>query len=952
MQNKELLEQAVIDLGPTPKRPKNLYAAVIDYLTYGGESATLAQWIMQSHLAEGRVTPPVSDKPVVSVIIPCFNHAEYLPECIASVVRQSFSALEIIVIDDGSTDNTRAIAQQCIDEYPQHAIRYVAQENSGLVASRNRGITLAKGDLILPLDADDLIAPSFLEATAPLLMGNPDLGYVSTKALFFGDSNKIWPNIDFNPFSFFAMNQQTCTTLFRKAMWKDLHGYSTEMVHGYEDWEFWIRATQQGWMGTQIDQPLFFYRRKKQSMLVGSRDKDVMIKEQIVRLNPAVYDASKLPEVRDELTRPNWIPPQLIREEVQIRRRPSANTDHDDQKNLKAQQQALEEKVRKALACILPDLASHFTPVKSAASTPEAFAALAPQMMKRTEKFFALQSPARAIEMAALLLAQHPLEKLAATHVMQTLARTGNLSAAHALGSFYLSIWHWDKDILGLLSQLLCIQADFTDSPTQKLGLLEGAALFAPHSPLAFGKLFDIEQQAGMHSVAERTWQQAKHFSLALPAPAPRTPKQTADSERKHIWYVADGFGASNSGVNGVTQARYMTLAALLDNNDLYDVTIVTPMNLGLPLAIAEFAHQCHALREKEDAPWPEWIPTVRKNTSPGIGIAGQTCMQGEWLPCRIPSHEPDLIIIEGVRTLPHDYLQELGLPFTCPKVQIHHCSPRQYSAEFTDGVPLPTALDALESYDFNICVSESVTQEWRETPEANKATWFTIHNCIREYESAEVVAQPVQEIREKLGLPADAFLMLCLASIQTRKGQDILLEQLDEIITNVPSAHLVLVGPVLDNWGGSAIVQQARNSAHSDRIHLLGPKTNALEYVHASDLLILPSREEALPLSILEGMALHTPCVASDVNGIPELIVHGETGYMFPLAQPHKLAEYVVALANAPERLADMAQKGHKRYWDHFSHRQHARKWRDVLGAIFATSSTPTKYTASAANA
>ncbi|GFM38536.1 glycosyltransferase [Desulfovibrio psychrotolerans] len=944
--NAELLEQAVKGLESTGKRPKNLHAAVIDYLTNTGESAVLVDWLMQSHRSEGSVKAPELDKPLISVVIPCYNHAEYLPDCIRSVVSQSFSELEIIVINDGSSDNTESVAKACIDAYPQHRIRYYAQPNSGLVASRNKGITRAKGEFILPLDADDLIAPSFLAQTVPVLMAHAHFGYVSTKALFFGDVNKIWPAQEFNPLSFFFMNQQTCTTLFRKSMWRELHGYRSEMVHGYEDWEFWIRATQQGWAGAQIAEPLFFYRRKKQSMLMDSRSKDVMIKEQIVRLNPAVYDASILPQVQDELTRPNWIPPRLIRENIAIRRRQAAGEEPLNHNGIAAQQEALAERVRKAIAYIVPEIAPYIAQAKPAGAA-DAFAALARQIIARTHKFFELQSPERAVEMAAILLAQYPLEKLAVTHAMQTLARAGNIAPAHALGGFYLSLWHWDRDILEFFSQLFSIQASIAESPAQKLGLYEGAALFAPHSSRAFGELYAFEVQAGMLSVAERTLCQAMGFShtltdLAAPsAPAPCSATRNTARERKHIWYVADGFGASNSGVNGVTQARFMTLASLLYNDDLCDITIITPMDLGLPGAIAEFARHCHALRDKQNPPWPEWIPTVRRNAHSAMGITEQSFMQGEWLPCRLPGSKPDLIIIEGVRRLPHDYLQELGLPFACPTVYMNHNSPFHFAADITDDSSLAAMVDALRNYTVNICVAENVTKEWQAIPELAHNKSLTIHNCIREDEAAEVAAKSAAQTRAKLGLPENAFLIICLASIQVRKGQDILLDAMGAIVAEIPDAQLLLVGPVLPGFGGEGIVQQAQRSPHADRIHILGPRDNALEYLYAADLSVLPSRGEALPLSILEGMVLGTPCVASDVNGIPELVVHGETGYMFPLAQPHMLAEYVIALARDSASLASMAEKGRERYWKHFSREKHVQRWREVLMEIFACHSS-----------
>ena len=214
-------------------------------------------------MSHGSIKEPSSANIVVSVIIPCFNYGEYLQECVESVLMQTFTEHEIIIINDGSTDNTHEVAQEILKDYPEHNIRYYKQQNMGIVQPRNRGVTLAKGEFILPIDADDFISPDFLAKTVPPLQSNPNLAYISTKTLFFCDKNSIWPKADFNPTQLLITNQQTNTTLYRKEMWKDIGGYDETMVNGFMDWEFWIKATEKGWFGAQIDEPLFFLPKEE-----------------------------------------------------------------------------------------------------------------------------------------------------------------------------------------------------------------------------------------------------------------------------------------------------------------------------------------------------------------------------------------------------------------------------------------------------------------------------------------------------------------------------------------------------------------------------------------------------------------------------------------------------------------------------------------------------------------
>ncbi len=99
--------------------------------------------------------------PKVSVIIPCYNQAEYLQSALASVFCQSFTDWEAIVVNDGSTDDTVEIAAGFFAKFPDCNWKLIDQKNAGLTSARNAGIEAAVGEYILPLDADDMISPVF-----------------------------------------------------------------------------------------------------------------------------------------------------------------------------------------------------------------------------------------------------------------------------------------------------------------------------------------------------------------------------------------------------------------------------------------------------------------------------------------------------------------------------------------------------------------------------------------------------------------------------------------------------------------------------------------------------------------------------------------------------------------------------------------------------------------------
>jgi len=139
----------------------------------------------------------MTGEPLVSVIIPTYNCAAYLDESIRSVLAQTYVTYEIIVVDDGSTDNTRTVLAPFWDR-----IHYVHQENRELSAARNTGIREARGDLIAFLDADDVWLPTKLELQVQTLQGQPAAGWAFADFLDFDDSGvtggsrfSTWPGV-------------------------------------------------------------------------------------------------------------------------------------------------------------------------------------------------------------------------------------------------------------------------------------------------------------------------------------------------------------------------------------------------------------------------------------------------------------------------------------------------------------------------------------------------------------------------------------------------------------------------------------------------------------------------------------------------------------------------------------------------------------------------------------
>jgi glycosyltransferase involved in cell wall biosynthesis len=130
-------------------------------------------------------------QPAVSVVIPCYNHAGFLAKAVESVVNQTFTDWECIIVNDGSHDDTAQVAESLTWKYLDKKINIITQANHGLPTARNAGIKASKGRYILPLDADDLIHPEMLQKTVSLLDTHPEIAIAYTDIKQIGSVNRI-----------------------------------------------------------------------------------------------------------------------------------------------------------------------------------------------------------------------------------------------------------------------------------------------------------------------------------------------------------------------------------------------------------------------------------------------------------------------------------------------------------------------------------------------------------------------------------------------------------------------------------------------------------------------------------------------------------------------------------------------------------------------------------------
>lgn len=217
----------------------------------------------------------------ISIVVPCYNQAQYLPECLESVLDQTFSDWECIIVNDGSPDNTEEVSMEWTAKDPR--IKYIKKENGGLCSARNAGVNAALGDWILPLDADDRIANQYLSQAYEIMCNNPNVGLIYANANFFGDKEGKWDLPDYDFKTLLRSNMIYCSAFYKKEDWISLGGYDSNMKSGWEDWEFWINL-----LGTtkknvhKLDYTGFFYRVKNNSMIYSFVRNEEVIKNTII----------------------------------------------------------------------------------------------------------------------------------------------------------------------------------------------------------------------------------------------------------------------------------------------------------------------------------------------------------------------------------------------------------------------------------------------------------------------------------------------------------------------------------------------------------------------------------------------------------------------------------------------------------------------------------------------
>jgi hypothetical protein len=209
--------------------------------------------------------PAARGAPRVSVLIPCRDQGRDLPAAVESVLAQTFQDFEILIVDDGSTEPATVAL---LDRFEAPATTILRTPPRGLARARNLLIERATGEFLCALDADDLLAPTFLERTVAAFESRPELTFVSTRLRMFGTETREWPDSSRCDLAALLAEDTVITAaLVRRAAVVAAGGYDEHMpVQGNEDWALWIGLVERGGIGTILPDVLFYYRRREGSL--------------------------------------------------------------------------------------------------------------------------------------------------------------------------------------------------------------------------------------------------------------------------------------------------------------------------------------------------------------------------------------------------------------------------------------------------------------------------------------------------------------------------------------------------------------------------------------------------------------------------------------------------------------------------------------------------------------
>lgn len=226
-------------------------------------------------------------QPLVSVIVPLYNAAPYISEALESIVASTYRPIEVIVVNDGSTDDSLLVAQAFAGEHKE--VKVISQPNSGASVARNNAIRVSHGKYILPVDADNRIHPLYIAEAEAVLETRQEVRVVSCRAEFFGDRTGEWIVPPFSKHTLARKNMIDTCAMYRRCDWDKTPGYMTTCT-AREDWDMWLSLFELGGEFVRLPDIRLYYRVRKGSKRMQDRALKRKLVDEINRRHPAYME--------------------------------------------------------------------------------------------------------------------------------------------------------------------------------------------------------------------------------------------------------------------------------------------------------------------------------------------------------------------------------------------------------------------------------------------------------------------------------------------------------------------------------------------------------------------------------------------------------------------------------------------------------------------------------------
>lgn len=223
-----------------------------------------------------------------SVIIPCFNTGDFIEECLESVARQGVPGVELIVVDDGSTqESTRQALRRAAVQYP--GLQVIRTEHHNVGAARNSGFTRSSGEFVLFLDSDDLLGKDFLSATLEALAKRPDCGVAFTDIELFGLIRGVWRTGPlWSQGEIYIHNYLQHCSLIRREVFERFGGFNPNLW-SKEDWDLWIKLHRHGVRFAKAAGGRALYRKHPNSKLSQNQINRPYLVNRVILNHKAAY---------------------------------------------------------------------------------------------------------------------------------------------------------------------------------------------------------------------------------------------------------------------------------------------------------------------------------------------------------------------------------------------------------------------------------------------------------------------------------------------------------------------------------------------------------------------------------------------------------------------------------------------------------------------------------------